>query len=639
MRCGVDPVDDVGEPPERARAAARCRGLGEQPRGTRCSAPGAPASRSSATARRPAATTLAEAARAVLASGAARRARRRGPRAARAARTARRPGRRRPIATRAPRRGSMLDEALGRQRPQRLADRVARHVEAGRQLLLDEPLALGVGAADDRRAELVDHGVAERQVARADRQRSHPGGVATRPLTRHAVHCIQYSHAVGQPAGGASGEEHSGGHRRHGAHAHITEGRADALIMEDLAGLGRRGRCRGRRDRRGGRAAPDPAAAPTARPATPVEGAEITIALGSEPTSLDPHLVDDGGERAINDNIYETLLTRTPDGELIPAWPPTLPTQVDDTTWEFTLREASRSTTAQPFNADSVVATINRMIGLDRARRDRQRRLLLHAHRRTKRRRLHGADHDRRPRRRAPGAHVLAQDDPGRAPRRRRTCPTRRTAPARTRSSSRNQGVDIDARRQRRLLGRRARRSASVTYEFVSEGGTRLAGLKSGRYDLITNLPPQDVEQAPAVRSRPGPGAPDHHPRRRRGHHRRPQRPPGAQPRRRQGGDRREQVYGGFATVDAGQLLAPSILGYNDALEPYPYDPERGQAPARGGRRRRRRRSSSSASRRDAGSTTASWSRRSPATGPPPASTSQLADPRVRRLPRRAVRP
>src|SRR3712207_3212245 len=39
-------------------------------------------------------------------------------------------------------------------------------------------------------------------------------------------------------------------------------------------------------------------------------GGAITIALGSERTSLDPHLVDDGGERAINDNIYETLLTR-----------------------------------------------------------------------------------------------------------------------------------------------------------------------------------------------------------------------------------------------------------------------------------------------------------------------------------------
>ena len=35
------------------------------------------------------------------------------------------------------------------------------------------------------------------------------------------------------------------------------------------------------------------------------------------------------------------------------------------------------------------------------------------------------------------------------------------------------------------------------SYEFVSEGGTRLAGLKSDQFDLITNLAPQDVEQAP----------------------------------------------------------------------------------------------------------------------------------------------
>ena len=31
---------------------------------------------------------------------------------------------------------------------------------------------------------------------------------------------------------------------------------------------------------------------------------EITIALGSEPTTLDPQLREDGGERAVNDNVY-----------------------------------------------------------------------------------------------------------------------------------------------------------------------------------------------------------------------------------------------------------------------------------------------------------------------------------------------
>src|SRR5690606_2148743 len=89
-------------------------------------------------------------------------------------------------------------------------------------------------------------------------------------------------------------------------------------------------------------------------------GGEITIALGSEPTSLDPHLVDDGGERAINDNVYETLLTRSADGELQPGLATELPKQVDDTTWEFTLKEGVTFHNGEPFNADSVVGSVER---------------------------------------------------------------------------------------------------------------------------------------------------------------------------------------------------------------------------------------------------------------------------------------
>ncbi|MDT8378653.1 MAG: hypothetical protein RQ739_07160 [Desulfotignum sp.] len=35
----------------------------------------------------------------------------------------------------------------------------------------------------------------------------------------------------------------------------------------------------------------------------------VTIALGSEPATLDPQIREDGGERAVNDNIYDTVLT------------------------------------------------------------------------------------------------------------------------------------------------------------------------------------------------------------------------------------------------------------------------------------------------------------------------------------------
>ena len=53
---------------------------------------------------------------------------------------------------------------------------------------------------------------------------------------------------------------------------------------------------------------------------------QITIALGSEPTTLDPQLREDGGERAVTDNIYETIMVRTPQGKSpTPAWPPQTP--------------------------------------------------------------------------------------------------------------------------------------------------------------------------------------------------------------------------------------------------------------------------------------------------------------------------
>lgn len=61
----------------------------------------------------------------------------------------------------------------------------------------------------------------------------------------------------------------------------------------------------------------------------------ITVAIGSEPSTLDPQLRDDGGERQVNDNIYEALMARTATGELVPGLAAEAPTQVDARTWQF----------------------------------------------------------------------------------------------------------------------------------------------------------------------------------------------------------------------------------------------------------------------------------------------------------------
>ncbi len=303
----------------------------------------------------------------------------------------------------------------------------------------------------------------------------------------------------------------------------------------------------------------------------PAEGASIVVALGSEPTSLDPHLVDDGGERAINDNIYETLLARTPDGELIPSLATALPTMIDDTTWEFTLRDDVAFHDGTPFNADSVVATVERMIGLIEAGATDNDGFYSTITGATKVDDFTVDITTEGPDGVLPARMYwlkmvtpadAAKDDLSDAP--------NGTGPYTF--VSRETGVSIELVANPDYWDG-APSVANVTYEFVSEGGTRLAGLKSGEYDLITNLPPQDVEQAPQAANIQGQENPiiildvdegitaD----------------PNVRMALNLAVDKQaiaDQVYGGYAQVVNGQLLAPSILGHNDTLEPYAYDPD-----------------------------------------------------------------
>jgi peptide/nickel transport system substrate-binding protein len=304
---------------------------------------------------------------------------------------------------------------------------------------------------------------------------------------------------------------------------------------------------------------------------TPVEGAIVTIALGSEPTSLDPHIVDDGGERAINDNIYETLLARTPDGDLIPSLATGLPSQVDDTTWEFTLRDDVTFHDGTAFNSEAVVATVERMIGLIEAAatdNDGFYSSITGAEAvdaTTVRITTDGPDGVLPARMywlKIVSPADAAKDDLSDAP--------NGTGPYKF--AGRQQGVSIKLEANADYWGG-VPAISTVNYEFVSEGGTRLAGLKSGKYDLITNLPPQDVAQAPKSANIQGQENPiiildveegitaDENVRK-------------ALNLAVDKDAIAKQVYGGFAQVAEGQLLAPSVLGHNESLEPYAYDPD-----------------------------------------------------------------
>ncbi|MGA1438502.1 MAG: ABC transporter substrate-binding protein [Ilumatobacteraceae bacterium] len=302
-----------------------------------------------------------------------------------------------------------------------------------------------------------------------------------------------------------------------------------------------------------------------------MEGAAITIALGSEPTSLDPQLVDDGGERAINDNIYETLLARTPDGEIVPGLAVALPTRLDDTTWQFTLREGVSFHNGEAFNADSVVASVDRMI-----------RLIGEGV--TDNSGFFGT---------LTGAEAvdeltvnISTDGPdGVLPSRMywlKMIPASAVDSADLSDSAVGTGpyqlVEWVRGESAQLAANPdywggAPSISTVNYVFVGESGSRLAGLLSGDYDLITNLSPADVGQAPQV----APAQGQEHPMLILDSDEGITADVNVRKALQMAVDKQaiaDSLFGGYAVVDQGQILSPSILGFNPDLSPYPYDPE-----------------------------------------------------------------
>lgn len=86
---------------------------------------------------------------------------------------------------------------------------------------------------------------------------------------------------------------------------------------------------------------------------------KLTIALASEPTSMDPHFHNLGPNNAMTLHIFERLVDQDEKQRLIPglavSWKP-----IDDLTWEFKLREGVKFHDGTDFNADDVICTLKR---------------------------------------------------------------------------------------------------------------------------------------------------------------------------------------------------------------------------------------------------------------------------------------
>jgi peptide/nickel transport system substrate-binding protein len=94
--------------------------------------------------------------------------------------------------------------------------------------------------------------------------------------------------------------------------------------------------------------------------AAPALAQELKIGLASEPTSMDPHFHNLGPNNALRRHIFEGLVAQNAEQkvqpELASSW-----RSVDDTTWEFKLRQGVKFSNGAEFTAKDVIYTICRV--------------------------------------------------------------------------------------------------------------------------------------------------------------------------------------------------------------------------------------------------------------------------------------
>jgi len=298
----------------------------------------------------------------------------------------------------------------------------------------------------------------------------------------------------------------------------------------------------------------------------------ITIALGGEPTTLDPLLKEDGNERWVTDSIYDTLMGRSVDGkQLFPKLAAAPPKLINPTTWQFKLRPGIKFTDGEPMNADAVVYSVERIINpkynseqveFATTIKDAKKVNNLTVNIDTK-----GPDPILPSRMywiRIVAPKATAK--PGSASHPVGTGPYEFVQWA--------HGDHITLKANPNYWGSPKPSIQTITYRFVPEEGAALSGLISGQYDLITNLLPDEARRAPQFKAtvgnehsmmilnaRPGSGIT-------------------SDTRVRQALNYAidkeaiaKNLFGGFATVDNGQTLSSTWFGYDPSLKPYPYDP------------------------------------------------------------------
>lgn len=312
-----------------------------------------------------------------------------------------------------------------------------------------------------------------------------------------------------------------------------------------------------------------------AAPAATGRAATAVYAIGSDPTSLDPQAVEEGNERAVNDNVYEMLINRDADEKIVP-WLAESWTQPDATTWRFKLRQGVKFHNGEPWNADVAVFSVKRVISPELKSQFAANL---------------GTIADAKKVDEMTFDLTTKQPDPSLLA---RLFSIRMMAPQWTQSAgtqvssttngtgpykvtSWQRGVSVELAANDGYWGG-APKIKTAQVRVIPEDQTRLSALQRGEVDLVRGLLPEQLAQAPATGTALGPqysflrlsnfsGSIV------------------ADKRIRQAlnyaVDKEtllKQLHGGQGQVLPGQIAGKEMFGFNPNLQPYPYDPEKAKS-------------------------------------------------------------
>lgn len=296
----------------------------------------------------------------------------------------------------------------------------------------------------------------------------------------------------------------------------------------------------------------------------------LVVAVPTEPSTLDPQAVNDRSSRVLTYNIFDTLVGRNAQGEKVPALA-TSWSAVNDTTWEFELREGVTFHNGEPFNAEAAAFSINRIVDPDYA-----------TQRDSHIERVEGAEAVDETTLRVNTGEINAvlpthisnipmvppeatqEGDLGQNP--------IGTGPYKF--VEWNKGRDIRLERNEDYWGERTPSVQDVTIRMIPDKQTALSALQSGEVNLVLDLLPEQRELAPKVASFPG----IEFSKIQYNAYYEPLTDPQVRIALNHAVNKEElarTVYQGMAKPMAAQYLTEPMIGYNPDVTKYEYDPER----------------------------------------------------------------